>query len=318
MNPLSIAGEETTRKVTALGDLSTTQVPSVPAPAQPRSTPGRRRQVLLAVALTGSALALGLLLHMWLIGRIQHSASQQRLHDQFRAALAQGTAPTGGLDATGRPVRGGTPMGVLEIRRLGVREVVVEGTAAANLFRGPGHRRDTVFPGQAGTSVILGRRSLYGGPFASIGTLRRGDEILVTTAQGNFRFLVIGVRRAGDPLPPVRARAAARLELVTAAGSTIAPDGVVRLDAELDGQAVAARPQGTTALPGEEQEFSGDVRSMAILALWLQALLVVAVAAVWSWRRWGRAQTWVVFAPLLVLVGTRVGGELLRLIPNVA
>jgi len=318
MKSLMIANTETMHGATALGDLSTPQVTSLPTPEKSEPTPSRRQKVLLSVALAGSALALGLLLHMLVIGRIQHSASQQRLHDQFRAALAQGTAPTSGRDAAGQPVRSGTPIAVLEIPRLGIREVVVEGTAPADLFRGPGHRRDTVLPGQVGTSVIVGRRSLYGGPFASIETLNSENEIFLTTSQGKFNFVVSGIRRAGDPLPPARDRGAARLELVTASGSRVAPEGVLRVDAELDGQAITAGPVGTTTLPGEEQEFSGDLRSMAALALWLQALLVAAVAAVWSWRRWGRAQTWVVFTPLLLLVGTRAGGELLRLIPNVA
>jgi hypothetical protein len=53
------------------------------------------------------------------------------------------------------------------------------------------------------------------------------------------------------------------------------------------------------------------------LVLWLQLLVVLAVAAVWAWFRWGRAQAWIVFTPPLILVGLGVAGELARLLPNV-
>ena len=33
----------------------------------------------------------------------------------------------------------------------------MEGTSSGTLMSGPGHRRDTPFPGQAGVSVIVGR-----------------------------------------------------------------------------------------------------------------------------------------------------------------
>jgi sortase A len=66
----------------------------------------------------------------------------------------------------------GTPVALLEIPRLGLREVIVEGTSSDPMMSGPGHRRDTPLPGQVGTSVIAGWRATYGGPFRSIDQLR--------------------------------------------------------------------------------------------------------------------------------------------------
>ena len=82
--------------------------------------------------------------------------------------------------------------------------------------------------GDPGNSVVVGRRAAFGAPFGKIGSLRRGAEILVTTAQGQSVYRVSQVatttlypgsevpapsvgRGAGTPLP-VSARARRRPE----------------------------------------------------------------------------------------------------------
>ena len=61
---------------------------------------------------------------------------------------------------------------------------------------------------------------------------------------------------------------------------------------------------------------AADTRTLWALALWLQALIVVVLGATWAWHRWGRARAWVVFLPLLLLVGLYTSGEAARLLPN--
>ena len=124
-------------------------------------------------------------------------------------------------------------MAVIEIPTLNIREVVEQGTTSQVLMDGPGHRRDSVFPGQAGTSVIMGRRSAYGGPFGKLASLRPGDRVTVTTGQGVQKFGVLDVRRAGDPLPVAPAAGESRLVLITATGAAYVPGGVLRVDAKL-------------------------------------------------------------------------------------
>jgi hypothetical protein len=48
----------------------------------------------------------------------------------------------------------------------------------------------------------------------------------------------------------------------------------------------------------------------------MQALLVVTVAFVWAWHRWGRAKAWIVGFPVLLLVGLMVADQVARLLPN--
>jgi sortase (surface protein transpeptidase) len=272
------------------------------------------RAVLIMVAV----LCLVLLLHVTLLSSLQQQAAQRQAYAEFRRLVATGQAVAGPTTEDGALLELGAPVAHLEIPRLGLSEVVLEGTTSGVLFDGPGHRRDTPLPGQVGTSVVLGRRAAFGGPFSSLDHLRSGDEVSVTTAQGRFVFRVVSVRRAGDPLPPPRAAGAARLVLVTASGTPYLPDGIVSVDADLDGAAVggAARPFSASSLPDSERALSGDTSRLVVLLLWLQALFVASLLFVVSWHRWGRAQTWLVLGPPVVVVALFVGDEIVRLLPN--
>ena len=278
----------------------------------------RRLQLIRAPIVMVLILSLTLLIQLAVVSAAQQSAAQQRSFDRFRAELARGTAPIGPTDAEGHELRIGTPVAYIQIPTIGVHQVIGEGTTPGSLFNGPGHRRDTPLPGQVGSSVVFGRRAAYGGPFARIDELSKGDKITVTTGQGVFHFRVLGVRHEGDPIPAPPAKGSARLVLATAAGAAFLPDGVLRVDAALDGDAVVgpARLLGASNLPAEERLMAGDARTLWALALWLQALIVLCVAAVWVWHRWGRARAWVVFLTPLLLVGLFVCGEAARLLPN--
>jgi LPXTG-site transpeptidase (sortase) family protein len=277
-----------------------------------------RLQLARAALLGVLIISLCLLVEMLVLSGLQQRAAQQRAYNALRADLATGTAAIGPTDADGDVLALGTPVAYLEVPAIGLRQVIVEGTTPSNLFNGPGHRRDTPLPGQVGTSMVLGRRAAFGGPFARIGDLRAGDLIHVTTGQGEFAYRVTGVREEGEPAPEPIGANEGRLLLATAAGRPFMPSGVLRVDAELDGDAVggATRLMGPSALPAREQLMGADVSTLWALALWLQALAVLAVAAVWAWHRWGRTKAWVVFLPALVLVGLNVASEAARMLPN--
>ena len=100
--------------------------------------------------------ALGFVLAITLVSQVQHARAQQVAYAQFREELAQATAPTGQLDFNGELLALGAPVATMTSPDLGLeREVVFEGTTGDVLMKGPGHRRTTVLPGQAGVSVIL-------------------------------------------------------------------------------------------------------------------------------------------------------------------
>jgi hypothetical protein len=69
-------------------------------------------------------------------------------------------------------------------------------------------------------------------------------------------------------------------------------------------------------VPAAEQPLGTDPSTAWALVLWLEALVALSVGAVWSWMRWGHAQSWVVFLPLVLLATLAASGQLLRLLPN--
>ena len=84
----------------------------------------------------------------------------------------------------------GDPIGKLEIDRIGLSSVIVEGTDAGDLRSGPGHYPGTPLPGQRGTVGIAGHRTTYGAPFRKIDKLRPRDEIVVVMPYGRFTYRV--------------------------------------------------------------------------------------------------------------------------------
>lgn len=276
------------------------------------------RWLLSTVLLLASAVLLGFVVEVVLVSQVQFSRNQQILKSDFRSDLANAIAPVGPLDVNGVPVQPGSSVALISIRSLGLDAVVVEGTTSGQTMLGPGHKRDTPFPGQPGVSVIFGRQAAFGGPFGSLGDLIPGDPIVVTTGQGEQKFEVIDVRREGDPLPGPLSAGGSRLTLVTADGTPYVPSGVLRVDAELVSD-VQPGP-GVVVLPADlspaEQAMEGDPGAWVGVVLWGQALLVAALVVTWLRVRWGRWQAWVVAVPVLGFLGLALGSQLVQLLPN--
>lgn len=248
---------------------------------------------------------------------LQEQRSQHQLYAAFRGVLdpSSPVAPK-----IGGVIKPGTPIALLSSPQAGLHNVVVvEGTSSIDLLKGPGHLRDSPLPGQVGQSIVMGKSLTAGGPFRGITHLVKGDVITVITGQSTFHFVVDGERTGGDPLPVVPS-GGSLLTLMTSTGSgvlgRIAPSHVVSIDATLQGSAVAAPAGRPVAVPVAELPGRNDPSGWPFLVLWLQALLATGVAAVWTWNRWGRWQTWLVATPIVVGVLWGVSQESLRLLPN--
>ena len=96
--------------------------------------------------------------------------------------------------ATRRRVEPGGAIGRLLIPDIDVDEVVVDGTDAADLRRGPGLLERSTTPGARGTTAIAGHRTTYGAPFRSIDKLEKGDRIELRTPYALLRYRVEGQR----------------------------------------------------------------------------------------------------------------------------
>jgi LPXTG-site transpeptidase (sortase) family protein len=269
------------------------------------------RAVLLVVAV----LSIGLVIQLALVSRLQYHSSQVTLYNQFRTELALGTGPLGPTGKDHRPLAPGTPIARLSIPSIGVSAVVLEGTTGRVLAQGPGHYRSTVFPGGAGDSVILGRQAAYGGPFGRIADLHKGATITVVTQVGKSVFKVVDIRPEGSRARSVPADSA-RLTLGTASGTPFIPSGVVWVDANLVGTPVASDKPLVHTVPDSERPLGLDTSTLWALALWIVALAVLIAGAVWTWRRRGHAQAWIVFTAPLAVVWMFVADQIARILPN--
>jgi len=299
--------------------------PRVPKPPRRAPRPPKRYEPLtpqtvlvrglLSVA---AALLLAFGLNITVLSHVQHLVAQQLLGNEFRALLADGTAPVSEGDFDDVLLPDGAPVAIVDIPVIGVHEVVVEGTSSDVLKGGPGHRRDTVLPGQRGISVLMGRASAYGGPFSRLQELAPGDTFTVRTGQGKQVFEVIGVRYAGDPTPKAPTAKESRIMLETARGAAFAPTGVAYVDARLRGdvQDAGLRQTTFTSLPPEDRAMATDTTTAWALVFALQFLVVVQVAAVWAYNRLGAQKTWVVFVPVGLLAVLYVTNQLTLLLPN--
>lgn len=264
---------------------------------------------------TLAVLLIALCLQLIVFGGLEHRVAQIREFDQFRNELAKGTGPTGPTTASGSPIAEGTAVALLQIPALGMKQVVDEGTSSGVLRSGPGHLPTTVFPGQAGVSAVYGRAEAYGGPFGRIGSLRKGDKIVVTTQVGATTYKVIDVRRAGVKLPTPLLSGQGRLTLVTSVEHWFVPSGLLYVDADAQ-QAPAGLPSVVTALPHADKALSTDTSNLWELVFLLQGLVIVVISGAWAWLRWGRAQTAIVWLPVTALMGYFIAGGVTRLLPN--
>jgi sortase A len=131
--------------------------------------------------------------------RSQADLRSQFVVDQHLAGSAPTKRPTPGA-ASGAPEVAptiappaiGGPVGIISIPRIGLSMMVVEGTDEIRLQAGPGHYPGTPLPGQAGNAAIAGHRTTYLAPFYHLDALVPGDQIGLTTVQGNFVYSVTG------------------------------------------------------------------------------------------------------------------------------
>ncbi|HYD11050.1 MAG TPA: class E sortase [Acidimicrobiales bacterium] len=230
-----------------------------------------------ALVAFGVLLLLFVAYQLWGTG-IQERRAQAELNRQLDAlfldadeggpSIAQpdgGPLPTTTTTAPPPPPPEGDAVAVIRIPSIGVEKAVVEGVRVADLKKGPGHYPQTPLPGQAGNAAIAGHRTTYGAPFYRLDELDEGEEILVRTVQGEFRYVVdrITVVRP-DQVEVLDQTDEARLTLTTCEPRFSARKRLI-VSAVLEDEPAPAAPTTTVPPPtdgdadDEEQEPSETV-----------------------------------------------------------
>lgn len=92
------------------------------------------------------------------------------------------------------PLEVGAAMAALSIPRVQLSAVVLQGSDARTLRRGPGHLEQTAVPGDAGNIVIAGHRDSF---FKPLRNIRMDDDIFLETRDGHFQYRVTSLRVVG-------------------------------------------------------------------------------------------------------------------------
>jgi sortase A len=110
---------------------------------------------------------------------------------QYRAMRVLAVAPARSAVAESPPARVIEPGGLIgriEIERLGVSVVVVEGTDESDLRHSAGHIGGTALPGSLGNIGIAAHRDTF---FRPLRNIKHDDIITLTTLQGEYRYRVL-------------------------------------------------------------------------------------------------------------------------------
>jgi sortase A len=150
---------------------------------QAASSRGNHRALVWAErALVGAGAAM----LIWVAALVVDSRVSQQLARDAMAALPPTTVAS---SASGRPVviPLGAPIGELSIPRVKLSAMVLHGSDARTLRRGPGHIENTPLPGEQGNVAIAGHRDSF---FRPIRDVRVGDDIFLDTGDGRFHYRV--------------------------------------------------------------------------------------------------------------------------------
>lgn len=257
-----------------------------------------------------------------LAGEIGSSVGVQAGGDDPVAQITKqlGVVNTQTAPAVGPPAEGAAA-GVISIPRIGLSKVFVEGTAKADLKRGPGHYAGTPLPGQAGNAAIAGHRTTYGAPFNRIDELAPGDLIEIYTVQGKFDYEVMappdnqGIERGPGfwTVRPEQGEVVGPLEgggntlTLTACHPKYSAKQRIIVRAKLLAPPAATTPVATTTTPAPapdtadlDKSFAGDPNALTIAIMWGVLCGVILLLGWFLSRRWKKWPAYLLTTPLFL------------------
>ena len=125
--------------------------------------------------LTAGLLALGYAVYVVIDAKAYQAIEHRRFERARQDAAAAPAVFDGGL------------IGEIQIARLGLTAMVVQGDSPAILQRAVGHLTDTALPGESGNVVLAGHRDTF---FRPLKRVRAGDAITLKTRDRDFEYLV--------------------------------------------------------------------------------------------------------------------------------
>ncbi len=137
------------------------------------------QRALLACAVLALGYCAFAMTDAWLFQKRESRELERVLRDRHAASRV---APV---------VEAGSLIGRMEIPRLLLSVVVVEGVDETTLRRAAGHIPGTALPGETGNVGVAGHRDTF---FRSLKDLRIKDEVQLSTPKGIFQYEVVSLR----------------------------------------------------------------------------------------------------------------------------
>jgi sortase A len=133
------------------------------------------------ILLAAGVVALAYAAYLTIDSRMYQAAERRQFEVARQGLPVVAAAPIAAMPPDGDSI------GMIEIPRIGIAVVVVQGYSPDILARAVGHIADTALPGHAGNVVLAGHRDTF---FRPLRDLHVGDAITVRTRQGDFDYLV--------------------------------------------------------------------------------------------------------------------------------
>jgi sortase A len=127
------------------------------------------------------------LFNAWCFQNIASHALEEQIHAEEQHTFVQAR----------NTIQEGDVLGRIEIPKIALSVVILQGTTAQTLRLGVGHIEGTALPGESGNIGIAGHRDTF---FRSLKDIHRDDMILLQTASGVFSYKVdwIQITAPGD------------------------------------------------------------------------------------------------------------------------
>lgn len=149
----------------------------------------RKSRPSLAVWVGRGLLMVGaLLLGYWGWDNWDAHRAQQRMTARLASVQpSPGPAAVDTATETREEVKVTGMIGRINIARLGLSAMVLDGTSRKALRQGVGHLEDSPYPGEMGNVTLAGHRDTY---FRDLRKLEPGDRVRLTTPDGVFDYTV--------------------------------------------------------------------------------------------------------------------------------
>jgi sortase A len=148
------------------------------------------QRVLFAFAAVALGYCMFVLVDGWVFQAREHRRLEQLLRDR-QSAMSESVQTASAVSPKSPPPPGiGELIGSLDIPRLGLSVIVVEGVGKGDLRHAAGHIPGTPLPGQPGNAAISAHRDTF---FRPLRNIRQDDTITVTTLLGTYRYRVASI-----------------------------------------------------------------------------------------------------------------------------